>query len=671
MIKKTVWLWAVLLSINVWAQTTPAPDRFPLDRRHPRLEAQRTASPATAATPAAAQPAEAKGGRYQIAQYLNIQSATSPRHSPVSDDIVFLSNATGVNQIYKLTPGAAPKQLTFYEDRVQSVRWSPRGDAILFAKDQGGNERSQLYLMDVNGGHVQALTDNPKVIYSFGDFSRDGAMICYSANERTQRTFDVYVMDLATRQARRIFTAPDDRNYRARSFSPDGKFVLASRENSNADNDLFLIEVATGKATQLTPHTDEAYYADTEWAPDGSGFYLAANEGRDKAALAFYDLKTHKLKYLEDEPYEIDGAVGITIDRAGARLVYGCNHDGISVLKVRDLKSGKVRELHEGLPPGVVSSVSFDGDGSRIAFGFSSANKPADVWVLDVKKMEPRQVTHASLAGIPAETFVAPQPVSYKSFDETVIPAFLYLPKSAAKNGTLPAIVSVHGGPEGQERVGFNPIYQYFLNRGYAILATNIRGSSGFGKKYLHMDDYKKRVDAIKDVALATDYLKSSGYIDSKKIVVMGGSYGGFMTLAQVTMYPDLWAAGVDIVGIANWATFFKNTGAWRRALRASEYGDPEKDPEFMASISPINYVDKIKAPLFVVAGANDPRVPKDEADQIVEKVKARGVPVEYISFPDEGHGMAKRPNRIKAYTAIADFLDKYVNAPAVGAVGK
>jgi dipeptidyl aminopeptidase/acylaminoacyl peptidase len=312
-----------------------------------------------------------------------------------------------------------------------------------------------------------------------------------------------------------------------------------------------------------------------------------------------------------------------------------------------------------------VGRSSFNGDGSKVAFSYSSATINGDVWVLDLKQDRASQVTHSTRAGIPSSSFVAPQAVSYPSFDGTEIPAFLYLPKGAAKIGKLPAIVSIHGGPEGQERPGFNPIYQYFLNRGYAVLAPNIRGSAGFGKQYMHMDNYKKRPDAIKDAAWAADYLKSSDYIDTRKIAVMGGSYGGFMTLAQATMFPERWAAAVDIVGISNWFTFFKNTGAWRRSHRANEYGDPEKDPAFMKSISPINFVKNIRAPLFVIAGANDPRVPKSEADQMVEQVRARGVPVEYISFPDEGHGMAKRPNRIRGYTAIADFLDKYLrNAP-------
>jgi dipeptidyl aminopeptidase/acylaminoacyl peptidase len=669
-----IWLSCILfVATCAWAQTAQSPSGSIRTRPQSPTTAKLARVVADAVEPAIKTDLVEPTGRYDIARYLNIQAAVGPTFSPVSDEIAYLTNITGVNQVFKLSPGnPVPQQLTFFDDRVQSVHWSPRGDVILFSKDQGGNERSQIYLMDTSGETIEALTSNPKVIHSFGDFSRDGKRICYASNEREERTFDVYVMDLADRKAQRVFTSPDDHSYRPRSFSPDGKHVLATRENSNADNDLFLIELASGTATLLTPHTGEAAYQDAEWAPDGSGFYLAANEGRDKAALAFYDLGARKLKYLEDEPFVVDGAVGITINRAGTRLIYGCNHNGISVLKLRDLQTGSVRELHKVADAkGVISGVSFSGDGNRITFAFSSSTHPSDVWLLDLRSLVPRQLTHSTLAGIPFRSFVAPEVVSYKSFDGTAIPAFLYLPQGAVRDARLPAIVSVHGGPEAQERAGFSAVYQYFLNRGYAILAPNIRGSSGFGKNYLHMDDYKKRFDAIKDVALATDYMKSTGYIDATKIAVMGGSYGGFMTLAQVTMNPDLWAAGVDIVGIANWSTYFKNTGAWRRSNRASEYGDPDKDAEFMASISPISYVEKIKAPLFVVAGANDPRVPKNEADQMVEKVKAKGVPVEYIAFPDEGHGMAKRANRIRAYTAIADFLDKYVKPETGSAAGK
>jgi dipeptidyl aminopeptidase/acylaminoacyl peptidase len=602
-------------------------------------------------------------GHYSMERFLNIRNASGPSISPKGDEVVYLTNVSGINQVWKnQVVGGYPEQLTFFDDRVHEVHWSPRGDVILFTKDQGGDERTQLYLMDPNGEAIEALTNDPKVIYNFGDFSRDGSKICYSSNQRMERYFDIYIMDLASRQSKRILSG--EQNFYCVNFSPDGRYVLANRERNNYDNDLFLVEVdsQTVGDIKLTPHKGDALYNFGAWLPDGSGFYLASNQDRDKMNLAFYDLKARQpqLKFVEDSPQEIDEDSGISMDRGGKYLFYGWNDNGASSVHIRNLQTNKV-DVFRGLPRGTVGAGSFSADGSRIAFDYNSPAINADVWALDLKGNRASQVTHSTRAGIPADTFVEPQTISYPTFDGKQIPAFLYLPKNAAKDGKLTAIVFVHGGPESQERAYFNSVVQYFVNRGYAVLAPNVRGSTGYGREFTHADDYKKRVDAIKDVAFAHEFLKNSGYVDPKKIVVMGGSYGGFMTLAQVTMNPDLWAAGVDIVGIANWTTFFKNTGAWRRENRAAEYGDPEKDPEFMRSISPINFVNQIKAPLFVIAGANDPRVPKPEADQIVAAVKAKGVPVEYISFPDEGHGMAKRANRIKGYGAIADFLDKYV----------
>ncbi len=602
--------------------------------------------------------------QYSMERFLNIRNASGPSISPKGDEVVYLTNVSGINQVWKnQIVGGYPEQLTFFDDRVHEVHWSPRGDVILFTKDQGGDERTQLYLMDPNGETIEVLTNDPKVIYNFGDFSRDGSKICYSSNQRMERYFDVYVMDLASRQSKRMLSG--EQNFYCVNFSPDGRYVLANRERNNYDNDYFLVptDPQMQGIAKLTPHQGDAIYQFGAWLPDGSGFYLASNQDRDKINLAFYDFKDrqmNKLKFIEDASQELDEETGINMDRDGKYLFYAWNDNGASSVHIRNLQTNKV-DVFRGLPRGTIGAGSFSADGSRVAFDYNSPAINADVWTLDLKGNRASQVTHSTRAGIPADTFVQPQTISYPTFDGKQIPAFLYLPKNAEKNGKLTAIVYVHGGPEGQERADFSSVLQYFIHRGYAILATNIRGSTGYGREFTHADDYKKRVDAIKDVAFAHEYLKNSGYVDPKKIVVMGGSYGGFMTLAQVTMNPDLWAAGVDIVGIANWTTFFKNTGAWRRENRAAEYGDPDKDPEFMRSISPINFVNQIKAPLFVIAGANDPRVPKPEADQIVAAVKTKGVPVEYISFPDEGHGMAKRANRIKGYGAIADFLDKYV----------
>ena len=603
-------------------------------------------------------------GQFGMERYLNVRNASGPSISPKGDEVVYLTNISGVNQVWKnQVAGGYPEQLTFFDDRVREVHWSPRGDVVLFTKDQGGDERTQLYVMDPNGETVEALTNDPKVIYNFGDFSRDGSKICYSSNQRMERYFDVYVMDLATRQSRRILSG--EQNFYCVGFSPDSRFVLANGERNNYDNDYFLVptDAKTEGMIKLTPHQGDAIYNNAAWLPDGSGFYLASNQGRDKINLAFCDLKArdaNKIRFVEDSPQEIDEDTGISMDRGGKYLFYALNDDGTSSVRIRNLQNNKV-DIFRGLPKGVVGTGSFSADGTRVAFDYTSPAINWDVWTLDLKANRAAQVTHSTRAGIPADSFVQPQTITYPTFDGKQIPAFFYLPKNAAKDGKATAIVIVHGGPEAQERAYFSSVVQYFLNRGYAVLAPNVRGSTGYGREYTHADDYKKRMDAIKDVAFAHEYLKNSGYVDPKKIVVMGGSYGGFMTLAEVTMNPDLWAAGIDIVGIANWTTFFKNTGAWRRENRAAEYGDPDKDPEFMKSISPINYVNQIKAPLFVIAGANDPRVPKPEADQIVAAVKAKGVPVEYLSFPDEGHGLAKRANRIKGYGAIADFLDKYV----------
>lgn len=595
---------------------------------------------------------------YGMERYINIRSALAPSYSPVGDEVAYLTNVTGVNQVWKSPAhGGWPEQLTFFEDRVQRVAWSPRGDSLLFVKDQGGDERGQFYLVDAGGEHVEALTNDPKTIHQFGGFSRDGAWICYSSNQRDERYFDVYVMELATRKTRRLLAGDD--TYNANSFSPDGRYVLATREHSNTENDLFLIDIQSTQATYLTPHSGEAIYRHATWLPDSSGFYLATNQDRDKSNLAFYDVKSRKLTHVEDSTYEVDDETEIAIDQAGRYLFYAWNQDGVSILRIRDLKTGQVQIFH-GLPSGVVGRGSFNADGDKVAFSYSSPTINGDIWIYDLKANRASQVTHSTRAGIPEASFVPPQLITYSSFDKRQIPAFYYVPKNAGGE-RLPAIVVFHGGPEEQERPRFLPIYQYFVNRGYAVLAPNIRGSAGFGKQYIHMDDYKKRQDAILDGVAAADFLKTQSNIDPRKIAVMGSSYGGFMTLAEATMHPELWAAAVDIVGISSWSTYFINTGPWRRASRAAEYGDPEKDPEFMASISPINYADRIQAPLFVIAGANDPRVPKTEADQIVAKVKARGVPVEYLSFPDEGHGLAKRANRIKGYTAIADFLDRYV----------
>jgi dipeptidyl aminopeptidase/acylaminoacyl peptidase len=308
----------------------------------------------------------------------------------------------------------------------------------------------------------------------------------------------------------------------------------------------------------------------------------------------------------------------------------------------------------------VIYGLSWSQDGSRLAITFGSSEDATDVWVWDRDNGVVLRATQSSLGGIPRASLVVPSLVHYPTFDGREIPAFLYLPKG--ERSKLPVIIDVHGGPEGQSRPLFNPVAQYFVGRGYGVLSPNVRGSTGYGYEYQSLDDVQLRMDSVKDLQHAALWLRESGIADPQRIVVMGGSYGGFMVLSAITTYPDLWAAAVDIVGIANFVTFLENTGPWRRKLREAEYGSLENDRKFLTQISPIHHADRITAPLFVVHGANDPRVPIGETEQIVGALRARHVPVEYLRFEDEGHGLVKRTNRLVAYPAIARFLDEHLS---------
>lgn len=613
------------------------------------------AGPVLAAQALPAPPAAAGDAAYPIQQYLNIRGASGGVFSPDGKDLVFTTSITGVPQLWRVPrEGGWPEQLTFYPDAVRRAVRSPAGDRLLFGKDTGGDERVQLYLTRFDGSNTVQLTDNTKVIHSFGGFSPDGKRIAYASNERHQAFFDVYVMDLATRQARRVLTQ-DGNNY-AVAFSRDGKSLVYTRVYTPSNQDLYLLDLATGKDRLLTPHKGDANYESVSFGRDGK-MYLSTDQDREFGSLATLDPASGKLSYLTPDTRDVD-AVEMSDD--GRKLAFLVNRDGYSDLYLHDIGRGSPRKV-PGIPEGVVSGLNWSPDGKRLAFTFTGPRHNADIWTLDLGGLKLAQVTRSSLAGIPRSTFVSPSLVHFPSFDGRLIPAFYYLPPGVRKDASLPTLFYIHGGPESQERPDFASTFQYYLSRGYAIFAPNIRGSVGYGRTYTHLDDARKRKDAIRDVEYGVQWLRKAGYADPTKLVAMGGSYGGYMTLACLTMLPDLWAAGMDSVGMSNLVTFLENTGPWRRKLREAEYGSLEHDREFLAEVSPLNHIDRIKAPLLVEQGANDPRVPKTEADQIVAMLRSRNHPVEYLLFEDEGHGVVKLPNRIRAFTAKAEFLDKYV----------
>ena len=618
------------------------------------------------------------GQNYDIERYLNIRSASSPTFSADGKRVAFLTNITGTSQIWMIDAGGGyPEQITAYQDNVGFVEWSPNGTGLIFGKAAGGDENTQLFLMSANGADIKQLTDNPKVRYNFGSWSDDGTKIYYSSNKRDKNWFDIYAMETASGREEMLYQQDGSNSFAA--VSKDGSKIIVSRssEKFSLDNDLYLIDVKTKQATHLTPHDEAASYSDIHFL-DNNTIIFGTNQKDEFITLSRMDLTTREIVPKNKVLSDLD-ATAMSGD--GKNFAYTLNRDGFSQLYISTIEkkpqpnSKTAYDLslisqNTQLPAnGVVGGLTFAKDGSKMAYTLSSAKNPADVWIYDSKTKKSTQLTKSSRSGIPQSSFVEPQLIKYKSFDGREISAWYYKPTNyllTVYNETktpinLRVIVSVHGGPEGQERPGFNPLYQYYLSRGYAILATNVRGSTGYGKTFTHLDDVYKREDSIKDLASAAEWLKTSGGADPKRIAIMGGSYGGYATLAAITLYPDLWAAAVDTVGIANWESFFKNTSGYRKRQREVEYGMADKDAEFLRSISPINKVGKIKTPLFVIAGKNDPRVPYTEAEQIVKALKDRNATVQYKLYDDEGHGIAKLKNRLELYPLVADFLDKYM----------
>lgn len=602
---------------------------------------------------------------YPIERYLNVRSASGGTFRLDGKRLVFLTDITGTYQVWAVDvplpgqPTPWPDQLTFFRERILSVAYSPVADEMVFSTDVGGNERAQLFLLSGDGREIRQLTDAPQAIHSFGGWSHDGRSIAYASNARDARVFDIYVMDVHNGTAHMVFEG--DGWLYVVGFSPDDRQLLIGKAYSSFDQDLWLLDLGSGTTHHLTPHQGSVRY-EAVFAPDGRRLYFATDLDRDFLTLAHLDLTTvgheaPQLVFRDEAGWDVSS---LRVCRAGRWLTYHVNADGYMQPTIESLVDGSTMML-QGLPPGVSEVSEFSPDGRQAAITVTGARYNPDVWLADLTTGETRQLTRSSRAGLPQASFVEPELLRYPSFDGLSIAGFLYRPIGAQTGDKLRVLCIVHGGPESQTQPTFGPLTQYFVNRGYAVFAPNVRGSTGYGKRFTHLDDVEKRLDAVADLAAGARYLVDQGIADPKRLAVYGGSYGGFMVLAALTHYPELWAAGIDVVGIANFITFLHNTGPWRRDLRIAEYGDPGKDRDLLERISPINHVHRITAPLMVVHGANDPRVPVGEAEQIVAALRARQVPVVYLRYEDEGHGLSKLANRLDAYGKMADFLDQYL----------
>jgi dipeptidyl aminopeptidase/acylaminoacyl peptidase len=578
--------------------------------------------------------------------------------TPDGESVLFVSNISGQFNLWSTrVDGGWPDQLTtFTENTVRAVTVRKDG-TILFIADRDGDEFHQLYRIPAGGGWPEQLTDLPQVQHMIGPgaWSPDGTTFAFSANSRRPQDGEVFLWTEGDDEPRYLWG--EGRYAFPAGFSPDGTKLIGLEFRSNSDMSLFLIDVATGDATEVTPHDGEVKFLPGPWAADGSGFYVLTDEGREFMGLAFQPLSGER-EWIEAPDRDIDELAGSADGRVIAWIE---NDEGYGRLHVRDVEAGSelpAPKLPQGTASGFGSGLSLSPDGSRVALAWDQPARPPEIYVVETATGEARPVTESRSAGLSALTLREPELIRYSSFDGREIPAWLYRPDG---DGPTPFVVAIHGGPEAQEKPVYRPLFQYLLDRGIGILATNIRGSTGYGKTYQKLIHHDWGGADMEDWRHAAEWLKAQDFVDGDRLGVYGGSYGGFATLTCVTRLPEYWRAAVDIVGPSNLLTFVRAVPPQWVRFMAKWVGDPDTEADFLRERSPITYVDQVRAALLVIQGAKDPRVVKAESDQMVERLQELGREVEYEVFEDEGHGFTRYTNEIRGYRLTADWLEQHL----------
>ncbi len=586
-------------------------------------------------------------------QYFSRPSFSAPTFI-ATDAIAFLDDRNGTTQVSVLTVSSGEiGVLTSYEERVLTLKGSSRSGRVLFGMDLGGNERQQLWTMQP-GGEPLRLTHADNSIHEPGAMSKDGDYVLYRSNARDESTFDVVGVSLEGGETE--IWLKDGGQVSPADIHPDGTQALVIKLNGNMDGDVLLV-TRSGDVTNLTAHEGEQWVFGTSFDSRGTGVWLLTNLGREFVALVHLDIASREYRVVFETDWDIEH---FKVSPDGSRIALSINEDGASRAVIVPV-TGTGAPVPVDVPRGAIDQFTWSPDSSTIAFGLSTVSQPSVIMVASLDGSA-RIVANASTETVvePPATF-EPETIRYRTFDNREIPAFFFRPRG---EGPFPVLVDIHGGPESQRRLNYapsGPVLQYLTSLGMAVLSLNVRGSTGYGKEYSHLDDKAKRLDSVKDVEYAVRWLRSRDEIDGDRIAVYGRSYGGFMTLASLVFYPDLWAAGVDMVGIANFVSFLERTGPWRRAHREAEYGELANDREMLEQISPLNHIDNIVVPLLVVHGRNDPRVPLFEAEQIVEALKARGQEVELRIYDNEGHALSRRPNVLDAFALMGAFLTEHL----------
>ncbi|MEY3713582.1 MAG: hypothetical protein RL321_1202 [Pseudomonadota bacterium] len=564
-------------------------------------------------------------------------------------------------QIHRVErPLATREQITFEAEPISLALANPTAAPaqFLYARDRGGDENAQLYLHELQTRTTRLLTDG-KSRHGGALWSRDGRYLAFQSNARNGINQDVYVLEVATAAPPRLVVSSQGQTWQPLDWSPDGTRLLLLDYRSVTDADLYVADIAKGSTTRLP--LPKSGIGSARFSADGRGIWFSADLGEEFLQLRYLDLAETKPRTLTaDLPWDIDD---FEVDPNGRYIAYVANVDGYSRLELHDLGSNTTRRP-SGLPEGLISNLRFDTRGTRLGLSIESATSPRDAWSYDIDKDIALRWTRSESGAVDSERWQAAELVRYPTWDRVgkqarQIPAFVYTPRVA---GPHPVVIDIHGGPEGQSRPGYSPYIQYLVNElGYAVIQPNVRGSTGYGRTYTQLDNGRLREDSVRDIGALLVWIAAQPQFDAKRVVVMGGSYGGYMVLASLVHYGDRLRGGIDVVGISNFVTFLNNTSGYRRDLRRAEYGD-ERDPSmraFLQRISPLNRADTIRKPLLVVQGLNDPRVPASESAQLVARVRGSGGEVWYLAAKDEGHGFRKKANRDFYLKTAATFLEK------------
>ena len=597
---------------------------------------------------------------------------TSPAWSPDGREVVFSTNLTGRMNLWKVSAeGAWPIQLTVSDDRQFGAVWSPDGKTIVYNQDFGGSEYYDLFAVDSAGGAPVNLTNTPEISESGAQFSPDGKTLAFGYKPKTASSSDIALMDRNSKQVKKLTNEPTkDHLWQLVAWCPDGKCVIANRINAGFDDgSVYRIVVAGAQTEELTPHQGNVLFTASGISPDGKTVMVTSNQKGGYQNVALLDVASKQLKWITDTQWDASSS---DVSPDGKHAAYVVNADGRTTTYLYDMGSGKSETL--AMPLGITvpdgNPISFSPDGKSVMLSHQSSQRPSDLWVYDLVTGKPRQLTYSAVAGLNPSDLPEAQLVHYKSFDGKMISAFLWVPFNLKRDGTNPAVVLPHGGPTGQTVDYFNSAAAALASRGYVCIAPNVRGSTGYGMEFQKANYQDLGGGDLKDEVFARQFLIDTGYVDAKKVGITGGSYGGFMTLMAIGKTPDLWAAAVEMYGIIDWYTMLQHEDPFLQQYEKSLMGDPEKDRAVFEAASPIKYIRNEKAPLLVLQGENDIRVPKEEAEQVVAILKKEGRTVDAHYYPAEGHGFSKRENQIDSLRRTVEWFDKYLkgSSPAAGA---